>query len=221
MTQENERGAQKRRPREIGAETGNADGRDGAARKLLEGLDCCRLRGAHLAHGDRGNVVVFSADGSAGQAAQHGELANMREGVGDGALEEAIDGRVEFGTRREVGIEGAKRGEKPLLFGGPRKRLGVVPGGTSLHHGNRPVEEVAHMRQDLDGAAARTVEIGEALRGVFKSPRGAVSKGSDGMAEQFAFFVHAENIAQAAGRVEDFDPVLNERGRFGPGEPRI
>ena len=61
---------------------------------LFEGLNRSGLRGVDLACGDRGNVVVFAGDGRAGQAAEHGELAGVGEGVGDGSLEEAVDGRA-------------------------------------------------------------------------------------------------------------------------------
>ncbi len=76
-----------------------------------------------------------------------------------------------------------------------------MPGGIALRHGERPVEKIPHMRQDLNGAAAGAVEIGEGLRGILDGPGGSVSKRGEGMTEQVAFFVHAENIAQVgAGR---------------------
>lgn len=45
------------------------------------------LVGTYLAGGDLGLVEVFPFDGVAGEAAEHGYLADMRERVGDGALE--------------------------------------------------------------------------------------------------------------------------------------
>ncbi len=73
-----------------------ADGRERAARRavLFEGLSRSGLRGTDLARGDGGNVVVFAADGCARKAAEHGELAGVGQGVGDGALEKALNGGV-------------------------------------------------------------------------------------------------------------------------------
>jgi hypothetical protein len=65
-------------------------GREG----LLERLNRSGLRGVNLACGNSGNVVVLAADGRAGQAAEHGELAGMGEGVSDGSLEKAIHRRA-------------------------------------------------------------------------------------------------------------------------------
>ena len=42
---------------------------------------------AAAAGGDVGEVVVFAADGAVGDATEHGELADVVEGVGDWALE--------------------------------------------------------------------------------------------------------------------------------------
>ena len=150
---------------------------------LLERLNRSRLRGVYLACGDGGNVVVFAADGRAGKAAEHGELAGVGEGVGDGSLEEALDGRQDRFIGSQVLVEGAERGEEPLLLFGPGERLGIVPGGFALRHGERPVEEIAHVGEDLDGAAAGAVEVGEGLRGVLDGSRGAVGERGQGMAE--------------------------------------
>ena len=61
----------------------------------LEGLYGFGLDGVDLADVDGGDVEVFSASGEAGEAAEHGELADVGEGVGDGALHEAFDGRLD------------------------------------------------------------------------------------------------------------------------------
>ena len=72
--------------------------------------------------------------------------------------------------------------------------------GRSLHHRERPIEQIAHVGKDLDGPAASAVEVGEGRGRVFEGPRGAVSESGEGMAEQVGFRVHAENIAQLAAR---------------------
>jgi len=60
----------------------------------LEGLYGLGLDGVDLADGDGGDVEVFAACGRAGEAAEHGELADVGERVGDGALHEPLDGRL-------------------------------------------------------------------------------------------------------------------------------
>jgi len=114
-----------------------------------------------LADGDGGDVEVFSTGWRAGEAAEHGELADVGEGVSDGALHEALDGRLDGRGRGEVGVEGGESGEETLLLLRPGEELRVVPGGVSLGHGERPVKEVAHVGEDLHWAAAGTVEVGE------------------------------------------------------------
>ena len=69
-------------------------GRTERCEGLIEGLNWSRLRGVDLPCGDRGSVVVFAADGCPSKSAEHSELARMSEGVGDGALEEALDRRA-------------------------------------------------------------------------------------------------------------------------------
>ena len=71
-----------------------------------------------------------------------------------------------------------------------------MPGGFALRHGERPVKEIAHVGEDLDGAAACAVEVGEGFRGILEGPGGAVGKRGQSMTEQIGLRVHAKNIAQ-------------------------
>lgn len=64
--------------------------------RLFEGLDGRWLVSAYLASGYVGDVVVFAVDGAAGEATEHGELADVAECVGDGTLHEALDGGFDF-----------------------------------------------------------------------------------------------------------------------------
>ena len=183
---------------------------------LFEGLNRSGLRVVDTAYSDGGNVVIFAADGRAGEAAEHGELADVGESVGDGALEKAIKRRIEGRIDRVIGsqilIEGAEGGEKSLLLFGPCEGLGIVPGGSSLHHGERPVEQIAHVGDDLNGVAAGAVKVGEGLRGIFKSSRSAVSESGQSVTEQVALFVHFGNIAQVdAHGDEDCGPTLSSQ----------
>ena len=49
---------------------------------------------ADAARGDFGLEIIFAEDGRTSQTAQHGDLADVIEGVGDRALEEAFGGTV-------------------------------------------------------------------------------------------------------------------------------
>jgi len=48
------------------------------------------LFGADAASGDVRSEIVFAHDGGAAEAAEHGDLADVIESVGDGALKEAF-----------------------------------------------------------------------------------------------------------------------------------
>lgn len=163
--------------------------------EALEGLYGLRLDGVDLADGDGGDVEVLAPSGRAGQTAEHGELAGVSERVGDGALHEALDGRVDGIGRREVRVECGESGEEALLLLGPGEGLRIVPGGVALSHGEAPMEEVAHVGEDLDGAAASIVEVGEGGGGVFQGARGAVSQCGKGVSKKIPFFIHGGTIS--------------------------
>jgi len=69
--------------------------RSDAAGQKLKGLYGFGLDGVDLADGDSGDVEVFATCGRAGEAAEHGELADVSERVGDGALHEPLNGRLD------------------------------------------------------------------------------------------------------------------------------
>ena len=46
--------------------------------------------GADAASGDVRSEIIFAPDGGAAEAAEHGDLADVIEGIGDGALKEAF-----------------------------------------------------------------------------------------------------------------------------------
>lgn len=108
---------------------------------------------AYAAGGDFGHGVVFSLDGEAGEAAEHRQLADVSQRIGDGALEEFFYGGVERLFGGKVVIEGFKGGEEAVHFPVPFEGLGVVPGFCAAGNGKRPVVEVAHVGEDLSGGA--------------------------------------------------------------------
>jgi len=169
----------------------------------LEGLYGFGLDGVDLGDCDGGDVEVFSTGGRTGKATEHGELADVGEGVGDGALHEPLDGRLDGRGGGEVGVERGQSGEETLLLLRPGKGLRVVPGGVSLGHGERPVKQVAHMSENLHGTAAGTVEVGEGVGGIFQGADSTISQCCRGVAEEISFFVHGGNIAHGAGATSE------------------
>ena len=99
--------------------------------------------------GDVSSEIALTQDRGAGETAEHGDLADMIEGVGDRALEESFRRSVkQFGSGQMV-VKLFHGRKKSFDFGVPCQRRGVVPGLFALRDRKGPVEEVAHVRQDL------------------------------------------------------------------------
>src|SRR6266849_5460738 len=99
-------------------------------------------------------MVVFALDGGAGEAAEHGELADVGQSVGDRALKKLLGSFVEFGFADEKVVEALERFKKTSAFGGPRERRGIAPDLFTLRDGECPVEEVADVGENFAGGAA-------------------------------------------------------------------
>lgn len=63
--------------------------------RLIEFAAGGGLLRAHASGGDGGFVIVFTFDRASREAAEHSELADVRERVGDGTLQEAFDGSLQ------------------------------------------------------------------------------------------------------------------------------
>src|SRR5215472_4938625 len=98
----------------------------GSLTSLSEWLDGRGLVGAHVSSGNGCGEKVLATGRRAGEAALHGKLADMGEGVGDGSLEERFGGCVQWGVGDEVVVECLQCGEEASSFLGPRERGGVV-----------------------------------------------------------------------------------------------
>jgi hypothetical protein len=148
----------------------------------------CGLVEADASGGDVGFEIVFAFDRGAGQAAEHGDLADVREGVGDGALQEAFDGSVEWLGRGQVIVEPFQGGEEAFDFGVPGEWCGVVPGLLPLGDGKRPVKEITQVREDLRGGARFVAdgETGEMLGSATQGFGAAIGDGGYGVAEELA-----------------------------------
>ena len=140
------------------------------------------------ANGDFRFVIVFALDGSAGEAPEHGNLADVGERVSDRALEKAFRGNMQHLAGGKIVVELFDGGEETLHFCRPRQGRGVVPGLVARSDGQSPVEEVAHMGKDLRRRSGFVADViaGEMGRSVAQSLSGAIGDGSNGMAEKLA-----------------------------------
>jgi len=89
----------------------------------------------HAPEGDFGAMVVFPTDRATGHAAQHGDLPDMGQGVGDGALEQFVQGFRKGRIRSQIGIEAFQSAEEALHFAVPNERRGVMPDFLALDYG--------------------------------------------------------------------------------------
>src|SRR6266567_2761063 len=125
---------------------------DPASSEIWESLEFAAGGGllkADAPGGDFGFEIVFALHRGAREAAKHGDLADVRERVGDGGLQKSFRGRMQRLGGSEVVIEFFHGRKKAIDFGAPRQRCGVVPGLLALGHGKRPIKQIAHVREDL------------------------------------------------------------------------
>jgi len=156
----------------------------------------------HLAWDDDGDIEVLAAGGATGETAQHGQLAHVREGVGYRSLEQALDRRVQWPAGGEKGIEGAQRGEEPLLLVRPGEGLGGIPVLLANRGAQRPVEEIAHVGQNLHRQSADAVKAAKMIGRPFKSPCGPIGQCCQSVAQQFAFLVHTGNYNPVCAEIK-------------------
>ena len=140
--------------------------------------------GTYAAGDDVGCEIIFAEDGRAGQAAKHGHLTYVIQGVGDGALEEAFGGALERLGRSEIIVKFLDGGEETLDFGVPWQRRRVVPGLLALRDRERPVKEIADVREDLRGSARFVADMvsGEAIGRAAQGFSAAIGYGSERVA---------------------------------------
>jgi hypothetical protein len=134
-------------------------------------------------------VIVFAEDRRAREAAEHGDLANVVERIGNGALEEAFERAVERLARGEVVVKPFCGGEETVDFGVPRQGPRVVPGLIAFGDRQGPVEEIAHMGEDLRGGARLVADVkaAEVVGRAAEGFGGTVGCGGDGVPQEPAF----------------------------------
>src|SRR5207245_9357404 len=141
---------------------------------------------ADASGGNVGFEVVFTVDGRARKAPEHGDLPDVIQRVGDGRLEQPFGGSVERLGRGEILIELFNRGKEALYFRVPGKRCRVVPGLIASRDRERPVKEIPHVREDLRGSARLVpdMEAGEMLGSAAQCFATAVRNGGKGVAQE-------------------------------------
>ena len=126
----------------------------GVAKSLLELTLRLGLFRAHSAYGDFRPEVILTPHRAAGQAAQHGNLADVREGISDRALKQPFHGTGEWRFGSKTLVKSFQRGKEASRSLLPGERRGIVPSLFALGKGKRPVEQVADVGQDLGGRAS-------------------------------------------------------------------
>src|SRR5260370_22893597 len=97
--------------------------------------------------------ILFSLDGTAGEAPEHGDLSDVSEGVGNGALKKFFDGSLRRFTGSEKVVELLERSEEAVRFLLPGKRLGIAPGHFPLRHRERPTQRISAGSQTVRARA--------------------------------------------------------------------
>jgi hypothetical protein len=146
--------------------------------------------------------VVFAEDGGTGQAAQHGDLADVIERISDGALKQTFSRTVERFRRGEVIVELLQRGEEAIDLCVPRQWRGVVPSLFALRDRERPVKKIAHMRENLRRRARLVADMegGKVIRRAAQSLSAAVSNGRKRVAQKLASRIGRRGDGRAGHR---------------------
>ena len=152
---------------------------------ILKTLPWRRLVQADTAGFDVGDEIVFAPNRATGEAAQHGELASVGEGVGDGGLEETVRGfRAEAGGGEGL-IEGFEGAEEARDFIAPGQRLRVIPTLVILDERECPIHQIAHMGQNTFRGSGRRADFegGEIGRRIGDGAGCPVGEGGQGMSQ--------------------------------------
>lgn len=179
---------------------------------LVEFTTRCGLIGADASGGNLRFEIVFALDGLAGETAEQRELTDVRESIGDRALEELCRGFVKRLGSGEIVVKGFQCGEETVYFDGPILRGGIAPGLLAARDGEPPIEEVIHVGQDFYGSA-RVIgdqQSTETRRCAAQRLCAAISYRSQSVAEKVALGIRRglhggtlrRNLAKR-GRVDD------------------
>ena len=99
----------------------------GVAKSLLELTLRLGLLRANSAYGDFRPEVILAPHRAAGQAAQHGNLADVSEGISDRALKQTFHGASEWRLGSKTLVKSFQRGKEASRSLFPGERRGIVP----------------------------------------------------------------------------------------------
>jgi hypothetical protein len=120
----------------------------------------------------------------------------MGERIGHWALQQLLDRGVQRAAGGQKGIEALQRLEEALLLFGPDARLRGLPALLSDGRAQRPLEQVAHVSQNLHRHPPGAGKSGKVIGRAFQCPCGPVGNGGKRVTQQFAFLIHRGTIAQ-------------------------
>jgi uncharacterized membrane protein len=177
-----------------------------------------RLLRSHSAGDDVGPQIVLASNGRTREAAQHGELAGVGERIRDRTLKQQLRRPSQRRIGREIIVELAKRGEEARDVGVPIGRRGIVPTMLAAGEPIRPIEQVAHVRQNLTGRAGslRDRERRKTRRCVAQRFAGAVGQSGDSVSKHVAVTrdVGAHRKVECGFGVRDPFPEPPWRGKL-------
>ena len=157
-------------------------------------------------------MVIFAANGRAGQTAKDGELADVRQRIRHGALEYLLGLFAERCARGQVSIERGQRFVESLDALLPRHHRRIVPFRLSLRLRKRPINQIAQVRENLPRrpGVLRNAKVREIRRRIGQGFPRAIGQGGDRMAQQLAvvsgvcrwiFVVHGCKIYHCRSRI--------------------
>src|SRR5207249_3513115 len=110
---------------------------------------------------------------------------------------------------REYVVERLERGEKARALLVPPLGSRLIPAPRAPRQRKAPIEQVAHVRDDLDRGVRRRpgLELGERCGRAAHGLGGAIGQRGHGMAEEFAIG-HAGTVARRRGAIQSGTPML-------------
>src|ERR1700733_1585429 len=144
-----------------------------------------RLGITRYPNSDIGPKEVLALQRSIGEAPEHGNLPDVRQGVGDGPLEQPVERSLKRSATCHEVIERAQDVEEALDIQVPRLRKRFVPHVLVLGHDEAPIEHIADMSKNLArrAAAVSDAKMGEVVRCTAKRFPSAISERGERVAE--------------------------------------
>lgn len=123
------------------------------AQMKLELLHRRRLIGTETPDRDVRDVIILAAGCASRHSTQHRDLPHVRQRIRDGTLKQPIGGTSEPFIRCKPSIECVECGEKSRDFLIPWQWPGVMPHTSTVRDRETPIEQIADVRENLQGRA--------------------------------------------------------------------